>query len=279
VVVVVVALLTGVGLMAAFGAIRGSGDASTSARIDADVDPAVEPAPLVADDRAIAPGAPAASPRAAVEQFLAAEVARDFDTSYGLLAEVQRASHGSAAAWRNAHADFFPVTGFEIIGAEGQTVTADVRYRSSLDEVVGLVPARATVEWPTLEEGGGWVVDFDAARLEPVYPDDAGAVEAALEWAAALRACGEPLQYDGALVATADLRRLAQSLCDQDTPVTVEGPAQPLDEFAAAPFVSAFGTAALSWGRSVDLSGPVELTVVLAPIEDRWVVVGLLPST
>lgn len=273
-VIVVVALLVGMGAVAGFGALTGSDDAAPSATIDADVGPAT---PLPDGDASVAPGSPAASPQAAVEAFLDAEAAGDFDTSYELLSEAQRAAYGSTAAWTNAHADFFPVVGHRVVGTSDASVTAEVEYRSGLDEVVGLVPARGVVEWVLVEEAGGWSVDFDASAVTPVYPDDETAADAVAEWAATNQRCEEPTQYQGALVATADLLAVVDSLCETSDPVST-GAARTLDEFDATPLVSAFGTDALAWARAVDLSGPVELTVVVAPIDHDWVVVGLLPT-
>lgn len=273
--IVVVALLVGMGGVAGFNALTGPDDPAPSATIDAD--PGSTPAPLAESDAGVVPGTPAASPQAAVEAFLDAEVAGDFEDSYALLTEAQRAGYGSAPAWTNAHADFFPVTGYRIRDAADGSVTTEVEYRSSLDEVVGLIPARGVVQWAVVEEDGGWLVDFDASTVQAIYPDDAAASDAVADWARTLQRCDEPDQYEGAMVATADLVRLAESLCDSTGRVAAGSP-RTLDEFDATPFVSAFGTDALAWGRAVDLSGPVELTAVVAPVDDRWLVVGLLPS-
>ena len=274
-VIVVVALLLGMGAVAGFGALTGSDDAASPV-FEGDAAP-LEDTPLPAGDASVAPGTPAASPQAAVEAFLDAEAAGDFDTSYALLSEAQRATYGSAASWTNAHADFFPVVGHRIVESTDGSVTAEVEYRSSLDEVVGLIPARGVVDWVVVEEAGGWTVDFDASAVTPTYPDDAPAADAVAEWATVHQRCDEPDQYAGALVATADLIGVVDSLCDAPGRVSA-GPPRTLDEFDATPFVSAFGTDALTWARAVDLTGPVELTVVVAPVDDRWVVVGLLPN-
>lgn len=275
--IVVAALLAGMGLVVGFGAVTGGGDDASPATIDADVSAASTP--VFETDATVAAGTPAGSPTDAVEQFLAAEADRDFEASYSMLSQAQRAEYGSPAAWTNAHADFFPVTAFDIVETIDRSVVTDIRYRSSLDEVVGLVPARARVEWTTVEEDGGWLVDFDAATVQPRYPDDADAVDAVAEWATTKQQCRDPEQYAGALVATADLRRVVDGLCDASTAVSVTSPARTLDEFDASAFVSAFGTEALSWARAVDLDAPVEATVVVAPVDDRWLVIGLLPPS
>lgn len=277
--IIVIALLVGMGGVAGFGALTGSDDTDTSsATIGSDVDAEFDPAPLPETDGDITPGTPAGSPTEAVEQFLAAEVDADFDASYSMLTRAQRSEYGSAAAWTNAHADFLPITAYEIVDTVDDRITAAVEYRSSLDEVIGLVPARGRVEWVVAQEAGGWLVDFDATSAEALYPEDAEASDAVAQWARSHQQCNTPEQYEGALVATADLRRAAESLCDTTATITA-GDAGALDEFDGSPFVSAFGTDALSWARAVDVRGPVELTVVVAPVDDRWLVVGLLPST
>lgn len=275
--IVVAALLVGMGAVAGFGAMTGSDDTGAAAVIDGDVDLRADPVPPADLDRSVVAGTPAGSPAEAVEQFLTAEAARDLTSSYSMLTEDQRRRYSSAAAWTNAHADFFPVTAFEITEVDGDRVIAEVEYRSGLDEVVGLVPARARVEWVAVEEDGGWLVDFDAATVEPRYPDETDAPEAVAEWARAHQDCTEPEQYEGALVAAADLRRAVEALCDTTTRIAT-GEVGELDEFDASAFVSAFGTDALAWARRVELRGPVELTVVVAPVDDRWLVVGLLPA-
>ena len=48
-----------------------------------------------------------------------------------------------------------------------------------------------------------------------------------------------------------------------------------LDDAMTAQVVAAFGPDALGWARSVELTGAAELSVVTAPLGDRWVVVGV----
>lgn len=275
-VIVVVALFVGMGGFAAFGALTGDDDPVTSPIIEGEVEPGPS-TPLPEGATEVPPGSPASSAEAAVAAFLDAEADGDFETSYSLLSEPQRAEYGSVAQWRNAHADFFPVLGHRVVETTDGAVRTEVDYRSSLDEVVGLVPARAVVEWAVVQEGDGWVVDFDASAVQPIYPDDDAVADAVTDWAAGLQRCEEPDQYDGALVATADLVRTAESLCDTGGRIDV-GPTRSLDEFDGSAFVSAFGTDVVAWARAVDLTGPAELTVVVAPVDDRWLVVGLLPA-
>lgn len=277
---VAVAFAAGVALTGGFlgGNGGGASSAATIADVAVDVD-AAHPVPVEVGEASVSPGQPAATPVAAVEGFLDAEADGDFETSYELLTDAQRASYGSPAAWVEAHAEFFPVVDYQIIEDRGDgTVIADVQYRSSLDDVIGLVPARARVEWPAVQHDVGWLVDFDGAQVGPVFPAEGAATEAASEWATALQRCEEPEQYAGALVASLRLVRQAEDLCNTAEAIRAGSP-RPLDPADANALVSVFGAQAQSWARSVDISGPIELTVILAPVDDEWLVVGLLAPT
>lgn len=219
---------------------------------------------------------PAQSPLAAVETFLAAEVSGDLARSHRLLSDADRATYPNVAAWTSAHADFFPIESFDVVRADGDQVVTTVRYRSSLDEVVGLVPARADVTWTVVPVDGGWLVDHGAARLQALHPEDAEAVDAVVAWSLDRQRCRRPEEYGGGLVATADLVAAADELCDGPRPM-VAATVGTLDGGDASAFVSAFGPQATGWARTVAITAPVQLTVVLAPVDDRWLVVGLLP--
>ena len=117
---------------------------------------------VLADPDAVAevkgPRERADSPEAAVQRFLEAEQSGDFDTSFAYLADSVRVEYSTAQAWQADHPDALaPVTGFELDGevtggdgqAEVRTVTS---YRSGLDPVVGLTPARARTTWLAVEE-------------------------------------------------------------------------------------------------------------------------------
>ena len=90
------------------------------------------------------PAAPAPSAPAAIEAFLTAEVSGRYDVSYGLLSAPDRTRAGGRAQWVANHANLPPMTGFAIesvaeSGDEASVVTA-TDLRSSLDEIIGLVP-------------------------------------------------------------------------------------------------------------------------------------------
>lgn len=215
------------------------------------------------------------NPVAAVEAFLAAEAENDYETSFGYLADAVRAEYGSPEAWAADHPDALPpVTDFTVEDAAGEssTVTTMTRYRSSLDAVTGLVPARALTSWVTVEEEGGWAVDVSATTQQALLPPDSEAVPAAQEWAQRLQACQVPEEEMRALRARADL---ASRLCGVSGDIRATA-VTPLPQFDAAPLQTSFGADVVSWARVVPLEGPVPLRAVLAPVDDRWTVIGVL---
>lgn len=277
-------LIVGLGLAAGIGASLFADDARDLFRRDVEVDAvaaeiaaAVEPRGF--DEMATGPldesvsATPATTAEDAVETFLLAEVAGDHARSYALLTSSARARYGSVAAWGAAHSGFFPIRDFEVLGSQSPgEVIARMQYRPSLDEVVGLVPARANASWRARQEGGGWLVDHDATELAPSYPADDDAGPAALRWATARQACRNAKEYGAGLVGRAPL---AETLCGSEGPLRT-GRVRPLDSADTGPFVSAFGAPAVSWARTVRITGAADLVAVLAPIGDQWLVVGVV---
>lgn len=241
--------------------------------------PAEGDAPLFNRDAALQADGPRTrteTPQQAVEQFLAAEQERDHDVSFGYLADPVRVEYGSPAAWAADHPEALaPVLGFELdgepTGGGGRAeVTTLTRYRSSLDAVAGLVPARARTSWVAVEEEGGWAVDASATTQEVLFPPEDSARQAVQTWADAAQRC-EP-------AATSGLRgrsELAEQLCGStgaSTAVTVK----PLAQLDAPPLQNSYGAEVVSWARTVQVDGPVPLRAVVAPLEDSWRVVGVL---
>lgn len=222
-----------------------------------------------------APGAapvPAASPQAAVEGYLAAEIAGDQATSFSLLAAAQRDKLVDLAAWRAAHVNLpvFESYTLQPVTESGAVVT-DVALQPRLDAITGVVPARATITWRPVAEDGGWRVDLAGATFEPHYPDDAGAAPAALAWVQARQACQADPEASRLLLDPA----LAAALCRQ--PGRFEaGMASPLSALAnPTPVVDAYGPGASAFARVVRLTGPATLDVVTAPLGADWVVISV----
>lgn len=218
------------------------------------------------------------TPAEAVTAFLSAEQAGDYEASFGYLADAVRIDYGSPAAWAADHPDALPpVTGFAIenaadSGASTAAVTTLTRYRSTLDAVTGLVPARAQTTWATVREDGGWAVDLTATTQSPVLPADGDAGAAVQAWAERLQQCGGSDSDIDALRGRSDLVR---QLCRAPGDVRA-GAVAPLAQVDAAPLQTSFGADVVSWARTVTVESPVPLRAVVAPVDDAWIVVGVL---
>lgn len=240
-----------------------------------DVAPVADP-PAIRDVVAVDAGPGAPDARTAIEAFLAAERDGRFDDSYRLLSEADRARYRTSDGWRAAHESLAPITGFHVATVEVDRDTAtsavELSLDAGLDEVVGLVPGAADAVVIAVDGGDGWRVAFTEGTLRPRYLDERAAPAAVADWATARQACEQPEQYDGGLVG---FPTLGDALCGAAGAVTV-GPPAPLAEVDAARFVSAFGPDATVWARVVALEAPVPLRAVVAPVGDRWLVIGLL---
>ncbi|MEZ5264306.1 MAG: hypothetical protein R2755_21585 [Acidimicrobiales bacterium] len=253
----------------------------------ASLDPAA-PIPL-------SPAAPAPDPMDAVMRFVAAEAGRDADAAWSLLSAADRERYPTPAMWRTEHRqlpwltattlDPAPKadTGSVPIGTAAPTeavLTGTASFEPALDLTKGLVPDDAAATWVVVAEDGGWRVAWNRSRFEPRLPDDAGAVPAAQAWGQARQECrstddaGRPLEPAGGVVGIAGL---AERLC-RATGAVRAGPAEPLAAADAAAVVAAFGGSALQWARVVPLDGPIPQRVVLGPLGERWIAIGVLPA-
>lgn len=222
-------------------------------------------------------GAPASTPFAAVEQFLTAEAAGDFATSYGLLSAADRRALGSPAEWTTAHGHLPRITAYTLgavdAGPARAEVAAGVELEAELDEIVGLVPAKADATWVAGAEDGGWRVAFAESTLVPRYPPEEDARAAVADWVAARRECRHGDEYAGGLLGSPDL---ARGLCRTKGEIEL-GAVAPLDPGSGAqPFLAAFGPEVFSWARVVPVAAPGPLEVVLAPVGERWLVLGVV---
>lgn len=234
------------------------------------------PAPAPPEEGSAPPVASATSPEAAVEGFLTAEALQDFEASYEYLAQVDReTTYGTAAGWVAEHADLLPVTGFEIEAVEGGDVTTITALDSRLDPVLGLVPARARGTWTTVEEDDGWRVSYSSSTLEPLYPSDEGVEDAARTWAGAAQECtGGEVDGPGSLLGQP---ALADELCGAEGELVLGAAGVLTDGPDTTVLLNAYGPEVFTWARVVPVQGPVELRLVLAPVDDAWQVFGILP--
>jgi hypothetical protein len=219
----------------------------------------------------------------AVDQFLAAEESGRFADSFLLLSTTDRAAYRSAAYWTQAHSSLPPIVGHRL--TSGETVVADDRVQLSaslslepaLDEVAGLVPARAEATWTAVREAERWRVSLADSTLTAAWPEETTAPARVSAWAAAAQACdtdgAADTEWPGGLIGTA---ALADELCDTGGRLRL-GPVGLLDPIDAAPFTAAFGEDIVDVARVVPVLSPVELRAVVAPLGDTWLVVGALP--
>ena len=225
------------------------------------------------------PSAAPRTPDAAVGTFLALEVAQDFDGSYGVLSEPDRSNATSGAAWAAQHAGLPSITGYEITAVQQHDDRADVsvrlQLRPELTTDAGLVPDRATATFPTIPEDGGWRVAYSDSTLVPQYATFISSAPTAVRsWVRARQACRTAPEYDAGLVG-APAR--AQALCGARGSIHL-GRVRSLPETAQdQPFLAAFGTPVHDWARVVHVDAPVRMDVVVAPVGERWLVVGVLP--
>jgi hypothetical protein len=222
------------------------------------------------------PAAAAPSAGAAVEALLNAEVANRYDVSYGLLSAADRVRVGGRTPWVADHADIPQVTGFVVdaVSEEGDeaTITTSTDLHASLDRIIGLVPAHARATWVAVREDGGWRVAYGRSRLEPQYPSDALAAAAAREWVAARQECRRVAEWSGGLIGPV---AIATRLCRATGPVTVGAAAALSDDSGSAELTAAFGPDVSSWARVVPVTEPARLDVIVAPVGERWLVIGV----
>lgn len=274
VVAVVGGLALGIGLTLAF---TGNGDQASEPVDTVPVTP-----PVAADDNGTGAATSAATPRAAVEGFLGAEIDGDLAASFGFLSAEARSGFGSPAGWVAAHPDILPpVTGYEVREADEPSgevdraqVVTEVRFVPGLDEVRGLVTERATVTWATVTDDGSWSIDLASTTVEPIYLSDESASAAVVTWAEAHQACEPAPTWGGSLRGSP---ALAERLCGQEGQVEVQPPS-PLTSVDSGPFLAAFGPRVGDWARVVAVTAPVELRAVVAPIGQEWLVIGVLPA-
>lgn len=271
-------------LLIVVGAACGGSDGGQSASVRSQLD-SIVPAPPTEMPEFAPPvaqpelPAPPSSPTEAVRQYVWAEIAGDAVRSYTLLSEAGRIAAGSQADWIAESFQRPTIVDFDVDATaqpdaaqrSTRTVVGTVTLEPRLDEVSGFVPAEAEVDWRLVAEDGGWRIDIANSTLYPVLPDEEGAARAAMEWAQARQECTVAAEYPGSLLGTPVL---GDQLCDIAGDFTAAPPA-PLGDVLTTEVVAAFGPDATAWARTVALSGAADLTVVTAPLGDRWVVVGV----
>lgn len=237
-------------------------------------------APVAAPEAPIETPAPAPDATQAVVGYLDAEIAGDYVTSYGRLSAHDRTAIGDLEDWEVGADNRPTVTSYRIVDVVGDTVHVEIDSVAAVSEIYGVSPASATIEFATEREDGGFRLTLLNSTMTPNFPSDDLAAPVATQWVEAARSCDDgtrgSLEYDGNLLGTL---ALAESLCG--VPGAVSGVSVGLLDSLDDPstILNAFGEQAGEWSRVVRIEGvagtpPVH--VVVAPLGDRWVVIGAL---
>ena len=223
------------------------------------------------------------SARAALEQFLTAEVARSYDVSFALLDRKTRETDGPVAAWQNGRANRLVPETFKILsekpGDEGVEVTITATRTPSISVQTGLVPSKSTEIWRVVDDGGWRVVRGRPTDVQPVLPSDDQASALAAAWLERTAEC----DVDGAVALQLSANLLGSPALRDNTCKTkgtwTAGKAFPVSELPnSTVLVSAYGPGVGRWARAVPVTGAGRYTIVLAPLGDEWRVMGVLPQ-
>jgi hypothetical protein len=218
----------------------------------------------------------------AVRDLLDAEQRGDPAASFLLLSRQSRAEYKDVADWTKRRQQLPAITKFRLDpaadgdkGDRAAKALAVVEHEPALDPFKGLSLARENQRFTGRHEAAGWLVDGDP-DVEPLLPPDPLAVEAATAWVAAVQACDRAkaagLQAVPNLFGSADG---ANGLCGKQGPVTPGAVERLTAGVASADIVAQYSTDALEWARVVRITSPAAFGVVLAPLGDRWQVLGL----
>ena len=220
---------------------------------------------------------PQANARGALALLLASEQRNDHEASYHLVVHGDSEPYPTAAKWVRARRDLPNITGFHVEspGTATTQVVAIVDHEPKLDPFVGDVPAHERQTWKAHPAGNGWLLEQEPT-IEPQYPDDHGAIDAARMWFTTVQRCDQ--KAAAALQGVETLFNALSSdvrVCGSDGAPTLASSAVKLpDGPISADIVAEYDTGALDWARVVTVTAPVQMSIVLAPIGDAWKVIG-----
>jgi hypothetical protein len=231
------------------------------------------------------------SARAALADFLTAEIEDRSDASFALLSPEAQRSFGSVGAWRQSRSDRvipqrFTFVAERVVAGGGGDARTDITIRAerspSITPFRGLVATQATERW-ALErtESGRWRLRrATASSTEPQLPPDGAARATAQRWVEQAAACADPatvllpLQLARDLLGAVDLSGLACEVGGTWSASTAAVPVAELPDVTT--FVAAFGPSVGRWGRGVAVTnGTRTMTVLLGPLGGEWRVMGL----
>lgn len=253
----------------------GSSDGPVVTRRSPEVERAAAPPVSALDvpDRPVAEG-PGTDPQDAVDGFLAAEIASDLQTAWTWLSAPAQEQWPSPAHWIASHADLLgTVTGRSLtaieLGDDDALVTGRISRVPMLDPVAGLTAAVSDFSVEVVRSDDGWTVDARTLAMTAVLPADALVADAAEQFVLDAQACRQPI------VPLVGRPSMAEALCDTDGQFVV-GEVGPLDDLTILqPFTAAYGGEVTQWARTVALSGALDATLVVGPLGDGWIPIGL----
>lgn len=218
-------------------------------------------------------GAP--SPADAVAQFLDAEAADDWDTSYELLSLEDRSRFRSPETWASRRDG--------LLGSiESWTWTDDgpadppattITVTPVVSGTNGIKPPESEAVWAAVDEDG-WRVSLGGSVITPTLPPADEAVDVARAWL--LSGCGESSgSSDDVFVGshpsvTADVCRIGE------IEPGIE-PERPTGRAAAELSVS-FGPTAVDNVLAVPLAEPIDTSIIVVPRAEGWAVLDVLPD-
>ena len=256
-------------------------------------------APLVTSV-ANATGIVADSARAAASSFGEAIVAGRVGDAFALLTETEQKRIGSAqkfeeilsreSPWLSSVVTTLksePESEPEIAdGAFANLVALRVTQTPSIDEIRGVVAPSAIVKLPTREDLGGWKVSWERRTVSQEF----AALESRLSsdvlaWAntrqqncTTTEPSGESRagEYAGGLLGAV---WLADELCTVRGAATIAtvGDIYNLDDPQS--LLDAYGSGSYQWARVITMRAPHAMHVIAAPLNDRWIVVGIAPTS
>ncbi len=218
---------------------------------------------------------------AAVTTFLDAQIASDQTTAYSTLSSQDQNTYQTAAMWRELRQGVLPdvvnYTAGEVSFSTATTATVAVQLglRPALDETIGLVPASAKASIHAVFERDSWRVAMHRSEVAFVYLSDASLSDAAQTWVRARQACKVDQQWRSTMYGEgAEFH--AKALCKRRGNIEVSTPQALSDRSDTEAFIAAFGPKVGLWARVVSVGAPAEFDLVLAPVDQQWLVVGVL---
>ncbi len=224
----------------------------------------------------------ASTPRAAITLFLDALVSTKPRNALDLLSHRDRSKYPTLAIWIQQRQRIIPdVIGYsinEVIerGRKADAV-AELMLQPAFDETIGLIPAHATATLRVVREQFDWRIEIGASKVAFHYLSTATINAAAHIWYAAKQHCGSAQQWRTTLYGEG-ANAIATGLCRSSESPRFSEPATLDGRTDLASFIAAFGPVVGRWARVVRVQSPTAFDLVLAPVDQQWLVIGVLAT-